>query len=184
MDAVTEAWVRTIATKIRVVAPQMLLTPSSFYLASTGGTDFDGPLPRKPATVPHLPYPLRPNAMIAGGANLIDIHTYPSPARPGFSAFHVRAGSLMRAEGISGSSPYPYPLIAGEFGLSLVKGFAIADTLNELNAARPALCPYHFDGYVVWSWNDADKTAMPANDALTRIVAPRYAPKFCGQAIG
>lgn len=179
MDNAAEAWLRAVGARVKEAAPNLLITASSFYLASRGSTIFDGGITAQHGTVTS-PYPLSPRALIKGGARILDIHTYPSPSRPGMSAFHVRAPAIMKAEGLSTLATHQVPVIAGEFGTS--ESGTQADALAELAINKTTLCRYHFSGYVVWSWMDGVAGALPANQALADVVTPRVNSPFCGRA--
>src|ERR1700761_492993 len=151
MDSTAEAWLRTVSSKVKAVDPHILVTASTFYFAATGRAHFDGGLNAKPGNTPSA-YPLRPAAMMKAGVDILDIHTYPTPARPTLPAFHIRAPHIMLTEGITAAKRYPLPLIAGEFGLADVTQFSHEAALSEMSIIIPTLCEYHFSGYVVWSW--------------------------------
>ncbi len=180
MDSASETWLHTVGSRVKAVDPYILVTASSFYLAASGRKGFDGGLNAEAGITPS-PYPVHPTAMIKGGMDILDFHTYPSPDRPGLSGFHSRAPHIMMSEGIFATARNPLPLIAGEFGLANSQLFSPTAVLSELSKTKAALCDYHFSGYVVWSWMPGIINALPANQPLLKLVAPRFNAKFCGQ---
>jgi hypothetical protein len=182
MDSTATAWLRTVSAKVKAVAPHILVTASSFYLVASGRTHFDGGL-NAPSSKAPLPFPINPKAMIMGGADILDIHTYPSPASQGLSAFHSRAHDIMMSEGLSAAKGFQLPLIAGEFGPSESKLYRQADALAELSATKITFCTYYFSGYIVWLWMPGNLDALPTNAALSKLVVPKLNPEFCGQQI-
>jgi hypothetical protein len=181
MNNAVEAWTRTVSSQVRTVDPRMLLAVSSFFLVSTGHRGFNGGFNGKPG-VDSSPFPPLPEALIKGGVNLLDIHFYPTPAGPGTSGFHDRIDTIMRADNISADIGYPIsiPLIAGEFGETQSSRFSREDALSELILTKDYMCKYRFLGYVVWSWNAADKSALPTNKDLRKAISPKLNPPFCG----
>lgn len=182
MDQAAQSWMHAVNEKVKSVKADLLVTASSFYNVAFGHKTFDGGFQAKtPATT--SPYPLRPESIIRGGADIIDIHTYPSPARNGLTAFHSRAEGLLRGNEITDTTAMKVPLIAGEFGAYRNAYLLPVDAPAELLAAEDALCQFHFSGLAVWMWNGLGDTWTLADDPLMKALAPKYHPDFCHQKI-
>jgi hypothetical protein len=178
MDRAALQFTASVGEKIRSVMPHVLVTMSLGSNSAMGHKEFDGGLIRPGLNPNH--YSLRPYFILKGGADLTDIHIYPSPPSPsnGMIGSDRRFGPLFDSDEVvrpdvatSGTliNERKSPFIAGEFGAELDKFgvtsqssslFAteytagLTPAINELNATEAAaLCKYGFSGYGFWSWD-------------------------------
>jgi hypothetical protein len=182
MDDAAESWMRTVKAKVTSVKPDILVTASSFYLSAMGHDRFDGgSMTSKGANGP-ANYPLRPAALLRGGADLLDMHTYPSPVRPKLTAFHTRADGIMRTSEIT-EAARDVPIVAGEFGAYKAKFGSPAEAPEELLATEEVMCRYGYSGFAVWMWKGFGDTWMLTDEPLMQALAPKYHPEFCGRKV-
>jgi hypothetical protein len=194
MDRATQAFIQTVSTQVRGVMPDMLVTASSGYNYGQspshgrfdGGRIVDGGVPDGNS------YMLRPHFVLAGGADLLDFHLYPSStsgANATIAAAFANSNELFAVDAAvtaTSVSAADAPLIAGEYDGNEAKfGFegsagdldAAAEYLQSLDAGidalrtseANALCYYGFQGFAFWNWNDLTAGSLGSTFAL---VAP------------
>jgi len=181
MDQTTQSWVQVVSGKVKAVAPDLLVTASSGCYYALDHPVFDGEQ-RAKAGASTLPFPPRPSAMVRGGADLIDLHFYPSPGRGNLPAFHLRAPLLLRSNEITESTALKVPLIAGEFGATKTKFPDVTKIPGELVSTFDVLRQFHFSGFAVWDWNGQGDLWTLQDDILRRTLAPKYHPDLWGFA--
>ena len=153
MDAAGTAWLRTVAAAVHEADPSLLVTASTFPVAAFGHQGFDGGmLVGKPGR--WKPYPLRPAVLLAGGADLIDIHLYTHPAQNGRAGTASDVLAYLAKGGITPVLAKRVPLIFGEFGADDLFIAHPGTTLPEMDATWRALRPLHPAGYALWVLRD------------------------------
>ncbi len=183
MDDAAEAWLRTVKAKVTAVKPDLLVTASSFFLLAVNHNSFDGGALTSKGDKANPNFPLRPSAVLRGGADIIDVHVYPGPARPNLPGTHVRFDAIMHASEITESTARDAPIIAGEFGADKQKFATAADAPEELLADEQVFCRYHVTGFAAWMWKGTGDTWMLTDEPLMRAFAPKYNPEFCGHKV-
>jgi hypothetical protein len=161
MDASATAWMRTVSDAVHGVDSSLPVTASSFLLAAFGHAGFDGGLPTG-AREHWAPYPTRPAALIAGGAGLIDIHIYSSPAHRANTDFAQSALATLAKNEITPALARRVPVVFGEFGSSDVQILHPETSIPEMRATWTALCSLHPSGYALW-WMNAATPQLPTN---------------------
>jgi hypothetical protein len=183
MDRAAQAWIKAVVAEVRPAAPRLLTTASSSI--NYGNPGFDGGWAAVQTGKKAPSFILRPSAIISGGADIIDIHMYPGPARSGLTASHERLAAGFRLNEITTSTARQAPLIAGEFGAFMGKFPTPAGAAAEMAATVAASCPFHFTGFAFWAVQNVKGQTWSLNDdndALLRALAPRYHPNYCGAA--
>jgi len=195
MDDSAEYFFKTVKSYIDRAMPKTLITASTGFNYISGHDGFDGGqnTRKKPNN-----YMLRPYYELRGGADLIDIHIYPSPALPQFHLppFAERALEIAATDEVFPLNDNPSapaitarkaPLIVGEYGAEIAKydvkapqqsaEFAeeyredLPDAVHELKVSiRQALCPLGFSGYAVWDW----RSEKPCCFSLNSPDDPRF----------
>ena len=161
MDASATAWMRTVADAVHGVDSNLPVTASSFLLAAFGHAGFDGG--KTAGARKHwAPYPIRPAALITGGAGLIDIHIYSSPAQGAKADFAHSALEALAKNEITPALTRHVPVVFGEFGSSDVQIRHPETAIPEMRATWTALCSLHASGYALW-WMNAAAPQLPAN---------------------
>ena len=203
MDRATQDFTQMVTDKVKGVLPQVLVASSSFYNAGFGHLGFDGGILSS-----HTPnyIAMRPYYVLKGGADLIDIHTYPSPGFDLRAVTDLDANELIpvnsSAKTATTIDATLTPLIAGEFGAypvlyGVTKNSTQAEYTDALETAlaemqateKSAFCNFDFSGYGVWSWNGVSDTFTldaPTTDPgylYMKLLAPKYTPTFCGEKI-
>lgn len=166
MDRATELWFRTVAGPVRRVAPHLLLTVGGFPNIAVGHRGFDGGTRERPPGKANYFTP-RPKALLAAGADFLDIHVYPSPGG------HDKLVSMLAANEITPAMARAVPLIAGELGAMKVKfPTGARDGALEVRAMREAMCRFGFAGVALWTWNEEGDTWTLADDPDYRLMIP------------
>ncbi|MFC4167053.1 hypothetical protein [Teichococcus aestuarii] len=165
MDAAGRQWLRTMAGAIHRVEPDLLITASSFPVANFGHRGFDG---GKILGQPQQwkPYPLRPSVILAGGANLIDIHLYTRPAGNNRSRSAQKVVELLARSDITPALTAHVPLILGEFGSKDLFISQPDKSLPEMETVWQALCPLRPAGYALWVLRGSMAQQTPGGVAL------------------
>jgi hypothetical protein len=197
MDVAAQYFVQVVGGQIRAAMPNLYLTPSSYYNHAFNHAGYDGGLLLAEST---NNYAMRPYYVLQGGANLIDIHNYPS------STFNTSAALASNEIITAATTPTGTlisakiaPLISGEFGEetsgyvingdTYIQGLEAAIT-EMLSTESSVYCGYSYTGFAVWEWNDIPSDTFvlidPTNDPsglLLHATAPLYNPQFCGQTV-
>lgn len=172
MDAAGTAWVRTVSHSVHDVDPDLLVTASTFGVAAFGHRGFDGGKENPRHRQMDDPYPLRPQALIAGGAQLLDMHVYSSPAMSGQPAFHTKVLQLMALDGLNFSLTRQLPVVLGEFGTHDIALRHPAQSIPEMLETWRNLCSLHISGYALWSLVGDISVQKPAELELLDSFVP------------
>jgi hypothetical protein len=184
MDTAAQNFIQTVGSSVQSVVPVMV-TASSYYNYAFNHTAFDGGNLESGENPNN--YALRPYYELQGGANLIDLHTYPSPS---FTSEPVMLSNEVVESGATGTQvdAATTALIAGEFGTnnsSYPSGINSAVAEMQL-VVTDDFKPYNFTGYAIWDWNlDVSLTSVlidsstdPSCVYMTNF-APNYQSSLC-----
>jgi hypothetical protein len=180
MDTATKQFIATLAASVKDVMPGLPVAASEGYNSTSNHKGIDGGIPHKKPDS----YMLRSAYLLAGGADILDIHTYAGPAIPQFNlpAFHERASGALASLEVMPYQKQPTsatvssrdaPLFAGEFGAEMshygipngsdnpnVKTLympRLLEAITELKATEQTFfCAYGFAGFAFWDWGTRD----------------------------
>jgi hypothetical protein len=168
-------WFRTMKSAVVSVAPDMLVTASTFPNSAFGRRYFNGVQSVRSSVMPTRdPYPVSPQVLEAAGADLLDIHLYVYPAGRAPAAMHDDLFRVLGSDGIGTETWRSIPVIIGELGAMKTAYPSPDAAANEIRATIKAFCNFHVAGWAFWMWDGQGSTwsLTEQNNALARVLSP------------
>jgi endo-1,4-beta-mannosidase len=114
-------------------------------------------------------------AIANSSADFADLHLYPIPG-------DLTLDQLVQNYGFVGYQQQK-PVIMGEFGGFTSEYATATDAGTGLRAWQTQSCTYHFEGWLLWTWDTDEQTelwnAMSSGGAINQQLAPASKPDPC-----
>jgi hypothetical protein len=116
-------------------------------------------------------------AIATSTADFVDLHAYPIPG-------DLTLDQIVLNFGFVGYQQQK-PVMMGEFGGFKSEYGTAADAATGLNAWQTQSCAYHFNGWLVWTWDTDEQpelwNALSSGGAINQQLAPSVKPDPCAK---